>query len=92
MRYRTATTVIFLLAFIGCAQRAPQSNPAEDQTNQASVPESTPDDDLHGNLNSMPSDDTHAKAMAEMTENRKGPKLRASSGAAAASSNMSGMR
>ena len=66
MRYLTATTVIFLLAFIGCAQRAPRSNAAEDQANQASVHESAPDDDLHGTMNSMPSDDTHAQAMAEM--------------------------
>jgi len=70
MRQLTTTTLILLLPLIGCAQRTTQPDDARDQAAQGTVQQTAPDDGLHGTLGSMPTDDTHAQAMAEMQGSR----------------------
>ncbi len=70
MKNLTTSILLLLLPVIGCAQRGSQQGDVEHQAVQAPVHETAPDDELHGTLNSMPTDDTHAQAMAEMQGTR----------------------
>ncbi len=70
MNHVKTMTLMFLLPIISCTQPGPQPDVPRDQADRAPVHEAAPDDDLHGTLDSMPTDDTHAQAMADMRGSR----------------------
>ena len=70
MKNVSTVALILLLPLFGCAREVPPLDEEEDRTAEAPVHQAAPDDELHGTLGSMPPDDTHARAMAEMRGTR----------------------
>ena len=66
MRYLTTTILILAVPFLGCTQRTQHPDDPNDQVDRAPTHLAAPDDGFHGTVDSMPNDDTHAQAMAEI--------------------------